>query len=162
MLKKMPRNNTDNQTPAPQTSLRQPLFCYGTLQLPAVLEAVIGRRLQGVRAALAGYGVFRIRRAEYPGLLRLPGQIAWGLLYDDLSPAELGILDRFEGVQYERRAQAVQRIDGRRVQAWVYMVAAGRRRQLTAVPWRLQRFRRSAYRRFMKRFVTDRRFLYEP
>ena len=157
----MTNTNTDNQTIAAQAGLRQRLFCYGTLQLPAVLEAVIGRRLQGVRAALAGYGAFRIRRAEYPGLLRRPGQTAWGLLYDDLSPAELGILDRFEGDQYERQTQSVQRVDGRRVQAWVYMVAAGQRGQLTAIPWQLEHFRRSVYPRFMKRFVRDRRFLYE-
>ena len=111
---------------------------------------------------LAGYGAFQVRRAEYPGLLRFPGQTAWGVLYDDLSLAELGILDRFEGGQYERRAHAVQRIDGRRVQAWVYMVAIGHYGQLTAVPWQLERFRRSAYQRFMKRFVQNRRFLYEP
>ena len=148
MPNRMPRTNTDNQTPMAETGLRQRLFCYGTLQLPAVLDAVIGRRLQGVRSALAGYGTFRIRRAEYPGLLRRPGQTAWGLLYDDLSPLELGILDRFEGNQYERRAQAVQRVDGRRVQAWVYMVAARRHGQLTAVPWQLEHFRRSVYPRF--------------
>jgi gamma-glutamylcyclotransferase (GGCT)/AIG2-like uncharacterized protein YtfP len=150
------------RTTASHDDLRQRLFCYGTLQLPAVMEAVIGRRLRGGRAVLAGYGAFQVRCAEYPGLLRLPGQTAWGVLYDDLSLVELGALDRFEGAQYERRAHAVQRIDGRRVQAWVYMIAAGHYGQLTTVPWYLGRFRRSAYQRFMKRFVENRGFLYEP
>ena len=161
MTRHMPGIVPDRATTS-HDGLRRRLFCYGTLQLPTVLEAVIGRRLQGVRAALAGYGAFRIHRAEYPGLLRLPGQTAWGMLYDGLSLPELDVLDRFEGALYERRAYPVQRIDGRRVQAWVYMVAAGRHGQLTAAPWHLQRFRRSVYRRFMKRFVTDRRFLYDP
>jgi gamma-glutamylcyclotransferase (GGCT)/AIG2-like uncharacterized protein YtfP len=151
---------SDHRTHTPQTGLRQRLFCYGTLQLTAVLESVIGRRLRGLRAALTEYGAFQVRNAEYPGLLHLPGQITWGLLYENLSPPELDVLDRFEGHLYRRRHQIIRRIDGRRVQAWVYMLATGRHRQLTAVPWQLERFRRSSYGRFMQRFVRDRRFLY--
>lgn len=145
---------------ASQAAWRRRLFCYGTLQLPTVLEAVIGRRLRGMRAALTGYGAFEVRRAEYPGLLRLPGQTTWGLLYENLSRPELNVLDRFEGDLYQRRHLVVRRVDGRRVQAWVYMPAAGRQRELTAIPWHLDRFRRSAYPRFMQRFVRDRRSSY--
>ena len=38
------------RTPLIDGNTPQRLFCYGTLQLPAVLKAVIGRPLQGVRA----------------------------------------------------------------------------------------------------------------
>ena len=48
------------RTTAPHDDLGQRLFCYGTLQLPAVMEAVIERRLRGVRAVLAGYGAFQM------------------------------------------------------------------------------------------------------
>jgi len=149
-----------SRTTAPRAGGNQRLFCYGTLQLPTVLEAVIERRLRGMRAALTGYGAFWVRRAEYPGLRRLPGRTAWGLLYQELSWPELDVLDRFEGHLYQRRHLVVRRVDGRRIQAWVYMPAAGRHRQLTAIPWNLNRFRRSAYPRFMQRFVRDRRSFY--
>ena len=138
----------------------QRLFCYGTLQVPAVMEAVIGRRLWGVRAALPGYGAYQVRRAEYPGLRESRDRTTRGMLYHDLTSAELALLDLFEGAIYQRRHQIVRTRSGRRVQAWTYMMAAGQGRQLTAVPWRLERFMRSQYQRFMKRFVVDRRALY--
>jgi gamma-glutamylcyclotransferase (GGCT)/AIG2-like uncharacterized protein YtfP len=149
-----------DRTTLPRDGLPRRLFCYGTLQLPTVLEAVIGRRLRGERAMLSGYGAFQVHRAEYPGLLRLPGHTTHGVLYHDLTPLELDVLDRFEGALYQRRQQPVRLANGRRVKAWVYRVAAGRRQQLTTVPWHLERFRRSTYPRFMQRFVKDRRDLY--
>jgi gamma-glutamylcyclotransferase (GGCT)/AIG2-like uncharacterized protein YtfP len=151
-----------DRTPLPHDGLPHRLFCYGTLQLPTVLEAVIGRRLRGKRALLSGYGAFLVHRAEYPGLLRLAGHITQGVLYHDLTPLELDVLDRFEGALYQRRLQPVRLANGRRVQAWVYLFAARRRQQLTSVPWQLERFRRSTYPRFMQRFVKDRRDLYGP
>jgi len=138
------------------------LFCYGTLQIPAVLEAVIGRPLHGVRAYLPGYAPFQVRQAEYPGLVRSPGHVTPGRLYRDTTAAEIAILDRFEGRLYRRRDQVVVMENGLRTQAWVYMVAAGRDKQVTATPWRLEHFLRTVYPRFMKRFVEDRREQFEP
>lgn len=46
--------------------------------------------------------------------------------------------------------------------AWVYTLAAGRKKMLTPAPWRLKTFRRSGYEIFMQRFVRDRRVLYAP
>lgn len=150
------------RTPPNDGQTLQRLFCYGTLQLPAVVQAVIGRPLQGLRAALPGYGAFHVLRAEYPGLQRSRGLTTRGVLYRDVTPAELAVLDLFEGALYRRRRQIVRTENGQRVQAWTYMVAAGHHRQLTAVPWRLERFMRSQYPRFMRRFVVDRRAHYAP
>jgi len=136
------------------------LFCYGTLQIPAVLEAVIGHRLRGLRAVLPGYAACQVRRAEYPGLLRSPGNKTIGRLYNNVTPIELKVLDRFEGRLYRRRHQIVFKENGRRIQAWVYMVAPGREKQVTTKPWYLDRFLRTEYHRFMRRFVLDRRLLY--
>lgn len=136
------------------------LFCYGTLQIPAVLEAVIGHRLQGIRAVLPGYAAFQIRQAEYPGLVRSPGNKTSGRLYSDVTPLELDVLDRFEGRLYRRRHQILLKDNGQRIQAWVYMVAPGRQKQVTARPWHLDRFMRTEYHRFMRRFVLDRRVLF--
>ena len=140
--------------------LQQRLFCYGTLQIPVVLEAVIGRGLQGVDAWLPGYAAFQVRQAEYPGLVRSPGDCAGGRLYLDVTAKELAVLDRFEGRLYRRRHQIVVMNNGMRVQAWAYMVAAGREKQLTATPWSLERFMHTAFHRFMRRFVADRRDQY--
>jgi gamma-glutamylcyclotransferase (GGCT)/AIG2-like uncharacterized protein YtfP len=124
------------------------------------MEAVIGRRLEGAGACLPGYAAFQVRQAEYPGLVRSPGGCANGRLYQDVTAAELDILDRFEGNLYRRRHQIVIMNNGMRVQAWTYMVAEGREKQVSAKPWSLERFMRTEFHRFMRRFVADRRDQY--
>ena len=157
-----PAHMTTATTPTANPAPCHGLFCFGTLQIPTVLEAVIGRRLQGARAFLHGYIALQVCGAEYPGLHRAPGQKTPGRLYRDVTPQELDVLDRFEGPLYRRRYQFVSKNNGQRTQAWTYMMAAGRQNQLTKTPWHLDRFMRTEYPRFMRRFVRNRRFLYEP
>ncbi len=142
--------------------MRHDLFCYGTLQIPAVMHAVVGRRFKGRRAKLAGYGAFQVRRAEYPGLRPDPSRVTRGQVYFDLSPTELEILDRFEGALYQRRRLTVRLGDGRRRGVWTYVVRPARQRRLAPVLWNRRDFLRRRYRRFMQRFVQDRRPVFDP
>lgn len=146
----------------PTTANHQPqrLFCYGTLQIPAVLEAVLGHALRGGPAGLPGYAAFRVRGETYPGLAPRRESTTPGRLYVDVAPSDLAVLDRFEGYFYRRTARVVHLPSGRRVRAWVYMVAAGRENMLVPSPWHLETFLRTGYQRFMQRFVRDRRALY--
>lgn len=149
-------------TRIPALRIPQRLFCYGTLQIPAVLEAVIGRSLDGGRARLSGFAAYRVRGEVYPGIARTTGGTTPGRLYRKVSPSELAVLDRFEGALYRRTGRVVTTPDGRRVRAWVYRVASGREAMLTRTPWRLREFMHGDYQRFMQRFVRDRRALYAP
>ncbi len=142
--------------------MRHDLFCYGTLQIPAVMHAVVGRRFKGRRAELAGYGAFQVRRAEYPGLRPDSSRITRGQVYFDLSLTELQILDRFEGALYQRRRLIVRTGDGRRRGVWTYVVQPARQRRLAPVLWDRRDFMRRRYRRFMQRFVQDRRPVFNP
>ncbi len=142
--------------------LRHHLFCYGTLQIPDVIQAVIGRRFKGRRAEISGYGAFRVRRAEYPGLRPITHLKTRGRVYFDLTPAELSILDRFEGRLYHRRRLTVRFRDGRRRGVWVYVVKPARQRRLAPTLWDRRDFRRRRYTRFMQRFVRDRRTVFDP
>lgn len=146
----------------PGPGVPQCLFCYGTLQIPAVLEAVIGRPLEGGPARLPGYAIFRVRGEVYPGIARTTGGSTPGRLYRAVTPQELAVLDRFEGRLYRRTGRVVITPEGRRSRAWVYQVTPGREAVLTRTPWHLRAFRRNGYHRFMQRFVQDRRALYAP
>lgn len=78
------------------------LFAYGTLMWPEVLEAVIGRRPEGVKAVLGGYLRLRISGACYPAIVPSEGGRVEGVVYRSLNAAEYERLDRFEGEEYER------------------------------------------------------------
>lgn len=94
------------------------LFAYGTLMWPAVLQSVIGRRLEGTQAVVQGYQRFRIKNQDYPGLMPSAGDEVVGMLYSDLSASEFHHLDRFEGEEYDRVTVQINGVD-----AEVYVLA---------------------------------------
>ena len=71
------------------------LFAYGTLQLPDVLQAVVGQRWRGEPALLVGYGRYRLRGKPYPAIIAEPAGNVAGLLYGGLGPGELALLDSY-------------------------------------------------------------------
>jgi gamma-glutamylcyclotransferase (GGCT)/AIG2-like uncharacterized protein YtfP len=133
------------------------LFCYGTLQVPAVMQAVTGRVHNGVPAHLPGYARFCVKDADYPGIVPSKTDETDGILYDDISAPELAVLDRFEGEHYTRRITRVLLEDGSRTKAWTYVITEGQEDRLTDQPWRLDRFLESGLSRFMRTYVEDRR-----
>ncbi|WP_331753015.1 gamma-glutamylcyclotransferase (plasmid) [Streptomyces sp. NBC_00637] len=97
---------------APETSDRRDrlaqspdvLFCYGTLQFDAVLEALLGRVPAHSPASAPGWRAAALEGRVYPGLVpHAAGGAAAGMLLIDLSNEEWGILDAFEDDRYELR-----------------------------------------------------------
>jgi hypothetical protein len=91
-----------------------PLFVYGTLRDPDLLMAVLGRLLLPgtVHAARApGFRVVEYPGRSYPGITRVPGATAEGLLITGLSPFERDLLDAWEGDEYRRTPIATMLLD---------------------------------------------------
>ena len=81
----------------------RPLFLYGTLLDPRVLEAMAGRRGLARRlrpARLAGWRRVALRGTPYPTLLRDPGSVTEGALLRSADPAALARLAAYEGPSY--------------------------------------------------------------
>lgn len=111
------------------------VFTYGTLAVPAVMEAVTGRRFAGREAELAGFVRCRLRGRSYPAAAPRAGARVAGRLYEAVDPATLARLDRFEGPLYERREVSVLLPGGGEARAEVYVLAAGHRGELLEEPW---------------------------
>jgi gamma-glutamylcyclotransferase (GGCT)/AIG2-like uncharacterized protein YtfP len=133
------------------------LFCYGTLQVPAVMQAVTGRVHKRIPARLPGYARFCVKDADYPGIVPSKTHETNGILYDDISAPELAILDRFEGDLYTRTMVKVVLEDSTSTDAWTYVIAEGQEGRLTGKPWSLDRFLESGLDRFIRNYVEDRR-----
>jgi gamma-glutamylcyclotransferase (GGCT)/AIG2-like uncharacterized protein YtfP len=131
------------------------VFTYGTLMFPEVWQAVVGRSFATVEGNAAGFEVFRVRNAVFPGIIAGIGACSVpGVVYLDVDPGSMDRLDRFEDDFYERRAIAVDCRDGQRRMAEAYIVPAANCNVLTSEPWERETFLASGgLEQFISRFA---------
>ena len=108
------------------------LFCYGTLQDEAVVAALLGGVPPARGAVLRGYRRVALPGRPWPGVIPVRGAVTLGTLYEQLSPADVARLDRYEGTEYRR---AIVRVltSGRPCRSWIYLPRRTPRR--AAAPW---------------------------
>ena len=117
------------------------VFTYGSLMFPEVWRGVVGREFETVEGTLAGYSIFRVRDAAFPGIMPPASEcFVRGLVYLDVDAASVERLDRFEDDFYDRRSISIDCRDGQRRDADAYMVPATNRHVLTAEPWTAESF----------------------
>ena len=135
-------------------SLKMHVFTYGTLMFPQVWQAVVGREFRAVGAVLAGYAIYRVQDAVFPGITASDaGGCVCGVVYLDVDHASLVRLDRFEDDFYERRTVHVACDDGEARDAEAYVVPQERRAVLTNDPWQADEFVASGgLEEFIRRF----------
>lgn len=103
----------------------QRLFAYGTLTDPEICGGLLGRTPASIPATLHGYIRREVRGEPFPAIVPHDGASVRGLLYGDLSAAELALLDAYEGGEYERvKVETVT--EAGEVAAWAYVWAADR------------------------------------
>lgn len=110
------------------------LYTYGTLQVPAIIEHIVGRPLTGVPARLDGYARFRVNGRVYPAIVEAAGGEVPGVLYAGLEATELERLDFYEGGLYERREVSVWAA-GVVQRAATYVLRPELRHELSDEPW---------------------------
>jgi gamma-glutamylcyclotransferase (GGCT)/AIG2-like uncharacterized protein YtfP len=117
------------------------LFVYGTLLLPAVIEALIDRVPRALAATLSGYGRHRLIGKVYPAIAVEPAARVDGLVYRGLDRGERMILDAFEGSMYTRRRVHAHTRPDEVVAADAYVVDDDHPRLVRhAPPWSLEQF----------------------
>lgn len=91
--------------PAEQT---QHVFTYGSLMFAPVWERVCRGRYRNASAILKGYARLSVRNESYPAAIpaHSTAEIT-GLVYFNVSAADIELLDQFEGAEYVRRESQV-------------------------------------------------------
>ena len=87
-----------------------PLFCYGTLRHPPLLEIVLGRPLDGLHvseAILPDHAVCQVKGQSFPMIVPENGAQAAGLLVRDLTASDIARLEFYES-GFERNLNPVQ------------------------------------------------------
>ncbi len=126
------------------------VFTYGTLQIPAVMQAVTNKNLKAVPAALNGYIRFKVKERTFPGIVKNKSCSIEGMLYRDVEEQTLEQLDYFEDVMYERCLLKVQ-VGDQTEQAFVYVTKDEYRNSLSEEEWSLEEFKR----KYLKLYLRD-------
>ena len=78
------------------------MFVYGSLMNHEVLRILLTRVPRNEKAALNGFRRCQIAERSYPGVIEDSTTKVDGVVLLGLSDREVGILDEFEGDEYER------------------------------------------------------------
>ncbi|HEY5813094.1 MAG TPA: gamma-glutamylcyclotransferase family protein [Terrimicrobiaceae bacterium] len=111
-----------------------PLFAYGTLMFPAIIESVIGRVPASRSAAIKGYRRLEVSGESFPGLFKGGDEMIDGLLYFDISEAEWEKLTQYEGGCYVLEEVTVLSF-GMKTSALAYTIPSSQRSVLSEKVW---------------------------
>lgn len=91
------------------------IFLYGSLLDVDLLETVLGRAPDPVNATLEDHAAYWIQGQEFPMILQKTGQVASGLLLENLTETDVARLDFYEGPYgYTLQPVHVQTVQGRK------------------------------------------------
>jgi gamma-glutamylcyclotransferase (GGCT)/AIG2-like uncharacterized protein YtfP len=131
------------------------VFVYGTLLVPKIWTAVTRcPDLISHPADLGGYAIFRVRNADYPGIVEVPdaAMVVHGRLFLDVPDPALRRLDAYEDSFYERRTVTVSLPGSREFEGDAYCVPAEKQSAiLSSESWTLKWFEENALDRFWSR-----------
>lgn len=133
------------------------MFVYGTLQFGDILAAVIGRRLEGEVATLAGYARYAVKQQPFPGIVPESACEVRGLVYRGIDPVALSRIDEFEGELYRRETVSVRTDDGRDIEAQTYVIRPRFRSLLADSAWDEETFDRRWRDRYVRACHSERR-----
>jgi len=112
------------------------LFAYGTLCVPDVMHAVVGRELEGSPATLEQYRRRLISGCVFPGITAAPDEEVAGTLFLNLDEATMTRLDAYEASFYERRSVSVRSPNAADpVPAEAYVLPASEAWRLSDLVW---------------------------
>ncbi len=120
------------------------VFAYGTLMLPEIMRALLGRVPQGEAVQLTGYARHPILGEPYPGVIAAQDSVVYGILWRDIAATEIALLDAWEGPYYERRRIVVQprsSASGPAIEAFAWVVPDERAAVLGEGEWAETDFR---------------------
>ncbi len=126
------------------------VFTYGTLQVPAVMQAATNKNLKAIPAVLVGYQRLKVKDRTFPGIVKNKPCSIEGMLYKDVDEQTLEQLDYFEDVMYERCLLDVQ-VGVQTEQAFVYVTKDEYKNYLSNKEWNLEEFKR----KYLKFYLRD-------
>ncbi|MBN2009668.1 gamma-glutamylcyclotransferase [candidate division KSB1 bacterium] len=130
-----------------------PLFTYGSLMCRDIMHTVVSHCHVLGSAVLQDYRCFIVRNETYPGIIPCLGHQTNGIVYSDITEANLAKLDKFEGSMYERRLVNVTLISGDVKSVFTYVIKPEYEALLETTPWDFNEFFKHGKKSFEAKYV---------
>ena len=116
------------------------LFVYGTLMCEDIFEKVAGIVPVARKGTLSDFRRFSIKNERYPGVICQRDFQVEGLVYEDIPEHSWDLLDRFEGDMYHRWKVEIDLENGKKTEAFVYVVKPEYTHLMETFDWSFDRF----------------------
>jgi gamma-glutamylcyclotransferase (GGCT)/AIG2-like uncharacterized protein YtfP len=116
------------------------LFVYGTLLSKGIWKSIVNREYSSDSAVLKVYARKKVKRKNYPGLIKRDGSKVEGMIYYDVSEEDFRNLDAYEGEEYVRKKVYVLLESGKGVDCFTYLFKKEYFGRLTKNEWALTGF----------------------
>lgn len=127
------------------------VFTYGSLMFPQVWQRVVRGDYRSAPAVLDGHARFALAGETYPGTIVRSDSSVAGIVYFDVSDADVAALDAFEGGEYRRDRVRVRLDSGELSDAQTYLYLLPQK--LSESPWLPEEFQMQ---RFLGTYCRDR------
>jgi gamma-glutamylcyclotransferase (GGCT)/AIG2-like uncharacterized protein YtfP len=116
------------------------LFVYGTLMCEDIFKKVAGVVPASRKGTLSDFRRFSIKNERYPGIISQMDSRVEGLVYEDIPEQSWDLLDRFEGEMYRRQKVEIDLENGKKIEAFVYVVKPEYTHLMENCDWSFDRF----------------------
>lgn len=113
--------------------MRTSIFTYGSLMFAKVWQSVVSGSYVAQAGILHDYQRFALKDQLYPGMVAQQGGRVDGVIYHDVSAADIDLLDAFEGAGYRRIEAEAHSAGGDPVVVHTYLALDPA--TLSAQPW---------------------------
>ena len=133
------------------------VFTYGSLMYEQIWTLVVEGKYQKSTATISGYLRRTVIGEDYPALFSQTGSVTNGILYFNVSGADLCRLDEFEGRHYARRQEPVVVENGSTFAAEVYIFRDHYRHLVSETDWDPAQFETAGMKRFIQNYTGFKR-----
>jgi gamma-glutamylcyclotransferase (GGCT)/AIG2-like uncharacterized protein YtfP len=126
------------------------IFTYGSLMFDRIWTRIVDGNYRKTEAVLSGYDRKGVKGEVYPAIYpsSIHSQIQ-GIVYLEVSAADLAKVDIFEGEYYYRKIEKVLTLDNRRVTAGVYVLKEEYYPLISHWEWDAVQFEKSSIHHFL-------------
>lgn len=130
------------------------VFTYGSLMYEQIWNLVVAGVYQKSTATISGYSRRAVIGEDYPALLGQTGSaVTGGILYFNVSGADICRLDEFEGCYYARKQEPVVIENGSTCAAEVYIFKDRYRHLVAENEWDPAHFEAAGMKRFIRNYT---------